>query len=206
MKRDSELLLTLAETLDIKATLDRHRADPAGLKAALRRGAGALAYEETHPAKEMDLACTCIETPASAAASADGAALVVNTDGASRGNPGPAAAGFALYREGKLLEAAGQYLGKQTNNQAEYNALILALKRALELGAHEVTVRTDSELMVRQIKGEYRVKNSALQDLFAGAKDLIRQFKSFRIQHVPREQNQKADSMANRAIDEFQAD
>jgi ribonuclease HI len=205
MNRDAQLLLALADALDVAAALGQLKATPAELKSALRRGAGALDFEEKPSGAPPADACTCVETPGTGPGAELGA-VVIHTDGASRGNPGPAAAGLAIYCGGKLVEAAGQYLGRMTNNQAEYNALLLALKRARELGAESVTIRTDSELMVRQIMGRYRVKDPHLQKLFAAAKDLIRAFASFRVEHVPREQNQKADAMANRAIDEFQSD
>jgi len=199
MTRDAEILALLAETLDVNATLIKLDLAPGALRAALRAGAAALGPGPTPAASCPHLA----PAPARPAAGSGGE-LVVHTDGASRGNPGPAGAGYALYREGKLVEAAGQYLGRQTNNQAEYNALILALARALELGADRVVVRTDSELLARQLNGTYRVKNPKLIPLFDKVKELARRFGRFRIEHVYREDNLKADQMANRAIDEFE--
>ncbi len=124
-------------------------------------------------------------------------------DGASRGNPGPAGAGILIERGGETLEGMAQYLGEKTNNQAEYEALILGLERLREIRAVAVEVRSDSELLVKQIKGEYRVRNRELRNLYNKAADLIREFESFSIRHIPREENRDADLLANRAIDEF---
>lgn len=125
------------------------------------------------------------------------------TDGAARGNPGPAGAGAYLCdRGGKTVEELCEYLGLQTNNVAEYRALLLGLKKALELGADEIEVLADSELMVRQLNGEYRVKNEGLRPLFQEAVRLLKGFKKYSISHVDREDNKEADRLANRAIDE----
>ena len=123
-------------------------------------------------------------------------------DGAARGNPGPAAAGFVLDdAAGHQTAAQGIALGKATNNVAEYRALLAGLARALELGVTAIDVRMDSELVVRQMTGKYRVKNEGLKPLFAEAQGLARCFAHFTIRHVPREQNARADREANRALD-----
>jgi ribonuclease HI len=123
-------------------------------------------------------------------------------DGAARGNPGPAAAGFVLDdSEGREAACGGIALGPATNNVAEYRALLAGLARALELGVTAIDVRMDSELVVRQMTGIYRVKNAGLKPLFAEAQALSRRFAHFAIRHVPREQNARADAEANRALD-----
>ncbi|MEO6463471.1 MAG: ribonuclease HI family protein [Candidatus Eisenbacteria bacterium] len=123
-------------------------------------------------------------------------------DGAARGNPGPAAAGYVLDdAAGQPVAAGGIALGRATNNVAEYKALLAGLARALELGVHAIDVRMDSELVVRQMTGIYRVKNEGLKPLFAEAQALARRFDRFTIRHVPREQNARADAEANRALD-----
>jgi len=128
--------------------------------------------------------------------------LVLHTDGASRGNPGPAGVGVVLSdADGRVLAEVARFLGETTNNQAEYAALLEGLRQALELGAEEVLVRSDSELLVRQILGEYHVRNPKLRPLFETAKELLRRFRSWRIEHVPREANARADELANLAID-----
>jgi ribonuclease HI len=131
-----------------------------------------------------------------------GRRLVLYTDGAARGNPGPAGAGVHIEAEdGSVLAEVAVYLGSTTNNVAEYMALLAGLERAGELGAREVEVRSDSELMVRQMSGRYKVRNEALQALHARAHELAAGFDRVRYVHVRREQNRDADRLANRAID-----
>jgi len=123
-------------------------------------------------------------------------------DGAARGNPGPAAYGFVLDDpSGAPRAAIGKTLGVATNNVAEYRALIAGLECALEHGATALEVRMDSELVVRQMTGAYKVKNEGLKPLFQQAKGLAQRFGSFRIQHVRREHNTRADAEANKALD-----
>jgi len=129
--------------------------------------------------------------------------LRVYTDGAARGNPGPAGAGAHLEDlDGAKVAEEFRYLGEATNNVAEYEALLLGLECARELGASSVEVRADSELVVRQLRGEYRVRNPGLQKLYARVLVLARNFDSVEYTHVRREQNRLADRLANRAIDE----
>lgn len=131
------------------------------------------------------------------------ARLRVFSDGAARGNPGPAGAGAVIESaDGRVLARLGRYLGRATNNQAEYQGLILGLEHALEMGAREVEVFADSELLVRQLRGEYRVRNEGLLPLWREAKGLLDRFEGFRLTHIPREKNVEADEMSNRAIDE----
>jgi ribonuclease HI len=127
-------------------------------------------------------------------------------DGGSRGNPGPAASGAVLYSEdGTVLAEIGEYLGIATNNVAEWRALLAGLARARELGIDEIEIRLDSELVVRQITGAYRVKHADLIPLHAKAKSLLRTFKTVNIQHVPRKQNAAADAVVNQFLDEAAA-
>ncbi len=131
-------------------------------------------------------------------------AFRVRTDGASRGNPGHAGIGVVIERlpDGATVEEIVAYLGQATNNTAEYRALIIGLSRALELGAAAVEVVSDSELMVRQIEGRYRVKHPDLRPLYEEVMRLRRRFTSgFRIEHTLREGNRRADELANLAID-----
>lgn len=129
--------------------------------------------------------------------------ITIYTDGAAKGNPGPAGAGWVILdADGKLLLENKKYLGELTNNQAEYQALLLALKDALQLGKEALELRADSELMVRQIEGKYKVKNEGLKPLFREAVLSLSRFKSYSIQYVPREKNEEADRLANEAIEE----
>jgi probable phosphoglycerate mutase len=123
-------------------------------------------------------------------------------DGAARGNPGPAAYGFVLDDpDGRVLAEAGECIGATTNNVAEYRGLIAGLERALALGVRALDVRMDSELVVRQIRGEYRVRHPGLVPLHARASELLRRLGRWQIAHVPRAGNARADRMANRALD-----
>jgi ribonuclease HI len=124
------------------------------------------------------------------------------TDGGSRGNPGPAAYAFVLEAEdGTVLDARGEAIGVATNNVAEYSALVAGLERAVEAGVDELEVVSDSELMVKQMRGEYKVKNRALQDLFLDASDLARKIRRVTYTAVRREHNELADSLVNEALD-----
>ncbi len=128
--------------------------------------------------------------------------LIAHCDGGARGNPGPAGYGVVIQDEaGRKVAALSQYLGHQTNNFAEYQGLIAALEYVLEHGHKALKVVSDSELLVRQIKGIYKVKNSTLQELHGRAKELIAQLEWFSIDHALREHNREADELANQAMD-----
>ncbi len=124
------------------------------------------------------------------------------TDGASRGNPGPAGAGAALFdAAGCELAARSLALGHCTNNAAEYRALLLGLQTALELGCLQLDICLDSELIVRQLQGRYKVKHETLKPLFDEARHLLARLERWSVAHVPREQNRRADQLANQGID-----
>jgi len=127
--------------------------------------------------------------------------LTAFVDGGSRGNPGDAGAGVYLLRNGEPWRGLYFYLGRQTNNFAEYTALVEALNYALRQGFRKVSVNADSELLVRQMLGIYKVKNPGLQSLHAEAREMVRRLQKFSIRHIPREQNKKADALANKAQD-----
>jgi|ERR1035437_3960678 ribonuclease HI len=128
--------------------------------------------------------------------------LIAHSDGGARGNPGPAGYGVVIKDEsGRTVAALSEYLGHQTNNFAEYQGLIAALEYAIKHGPKALKLISDSELLVRQIKGIYKVKNATLQDLHGRAKELIAQLDWFSIGHALRDQNQEADSLANDAMD-----
>ncbi|MCP3104885.1 ribonuclease HI family protein [Myxococcus sp. K15C18031901] len=129
--------------------------------------------------------------------------LRVYSDGAARGNPGPAGAGAVLIDPaGHVVARLGRFLGTQTNNYAEYMGLLLGLKHARTLGAREVDVFADSELLIRQLGGRYQVKSPTLKPLFDEARRLLEGFTRVKLHHVPRARNAEADEMSNRAIDE----
>jgi ribonuclease HI len=129
--------------------------------------------------------------------------LLIHTDGAARGNPGPAGAG-AILRDastGEVLAEVAQGLGRATNNVAEWTAVRLALEEARDLGASHVDVRMDSQLVARQISGMYRVKHPDLKPIHAAVMKLLRGFEGYTVGHVPRELNKDADRLSNVAID-----
>ncbi len=129
-------------------------------------------------------------------------ALIIHVDGGSRGNPGPAGAGVVIQAEdGTRILEAGYFLGEQTNNAAEYHALIRALERARRCGDQPIAVRSDSELLVRQITGQYKVRNAKLAGLFEQVQLLLLKVGCWRVEHIPREQNRRADELANLAMD-----
>ena len=131
-----------------------------------------------------------------------GQRLVLRTDGASRGNPGPAAAGVVIENEqGKLLAQGKKYLGPLTNNQAEYQALILGLQAISRYQPAEVQVYLDSDLVVQQMNGRYRVKDAGLLALYQEATRLAAALPQIQFQHVPRSKNARADALANEALD-----
>ena len=128
--------------------------------------------------------------------------IFVYTDGGSRGNPGPAAAAFILTDEfGKQLQAKGFFLGETTNNVAEYTGLVKALAAAKEMAVRDITIFSDSELVVRQINGQYRVKSENIKDLYGRCVRLLDEFKQWKIEHISREKNTRADELVNRAMD-----
>lgn len=128
--------------------------------------------------------------------------LKIYTDGGSRGNPGPAASGAVLYSEDdEVVATASKYLGKDTNNQAEYTAIIIGLEKAKSLGAETIELFMDSELAVKQLKGEYKVKNPEIAKRFLEVKNLIVQFDHIKIKHVRRELNKAADALVNEVLD-----
>jgi len=122
-------------------------------------------------------------------------------DGGSRGNPGPAGIGVVIYdKEGKRVKEFNKYIGIATNNIAEYKALIYGLQEALFKKADEVTLNMDSELVVQQLKGDYKVKNANIKPLFEQALHLLSGFRKFEIKHIKREENKEADKLVNKAI------
>jgi len=128
--------------------------------------------------------------------------LIIHTDGGSRGNPGPAGIGAVLSDEsGAVKKEISEYIGKATNNQAEYTALVRALEEARNLGAKEVQIAMDSELIVKQLKQEYKVKNKDLAPLFVKVWNLLSRFEKWSIKHVLREKNKRADELVNHSLD-----
>lgn len=132
---------------------------------------------------------------------------ILSADGASRGNPGPAGAGYVLEStDGDVIAKGTIPLGIATNNFAEYAGIVAGLKECVQRGIQHLLIRSDSQLLCRQLNGQYRVKSDNLKDLYLEAKHLLRRFQSVRIEHIPREENELADSLANEAVDEQESD
>ena len=135
--------------------------------------------------------------------SGEQAEWLLMVDGAARGNPGDAGCGAVICDEsGKVVKELSRYLGRTTNNVAEYEGLLMGLDALVQLGRKKISVQSDSQLLVRQLNGEYRVKDEKLKVLYQRAMTLLRQFDAYRILHVYREMNKLADRLANRGIDE----
>lgn len=201
----AELLRFIAEREPLSAALDAFPGlDRPALRARLLEAAAKL--EAAAPAGKAPRPPPAQAVPARRASDAVTGRhprLRVYSDGAARGNPGLSGAGAVLTTpEGEVVERLGRFLGVQTNNVAEYTALLLGLERARELGASEVDVLADSELMIRQLEGRYQVKAPGLKPLFQKARAMLQGFKTVTLQHIPRAQNADADEMSNRAIDE----
>jgi ribonuclease HI len=131
-----------------------------------------------------------------------GTKLTVNVDGGSRGNPGPAAvAAVVRDADGEVVQEKGETIGRATNNVAEYRALLLGIELAAALGASELELVGDSELIVRQVKGEYKVRDAALRGLHTEVKEALKPFERWSIRHVRREENAEADQLVNDALD-----
>jgi len=129
------------------------------------------------------------------------AGILINTDGAAKGNPGPAAVGITFKNEkGKLLKSISQSIGHATNNEAEYRAIIIALKEAKKLGVTSVELLSDSELVVNQINGKYRIKKTHLKPLYLEVAGLAQDYTTFCLRYIPRNLNTQADKLANLAL------
>lgn len=185
----------------------------AQMAGSLRKGQYTLPADAQTMAECLDLAAKALghrpekaqpeakqATPATAASKSN--SVVLMADGGSRGNPGPAGAGAVILDDhGNELLTRREFLGKTTNNIAEYHGLVMGLEAALELGARRITVKLDSELLVKQINGQYKVKAEHLKPLYAKAKALLQRFDDAHIIHIRRELNKRADELANLAMD-----
>jgi ribonuclease HI len=129
---------------------------------------------------------------------------VIYTDGAARGNPGPASIGAVIKDEtGRVVARISRRIGTTTNNQAEYRAVITALEKAVSLGVQHVILKSDSELVVKQINGRYKIKNAALRPLYQEVVGLTGSLESITVSYIPRAQNAEADALANKALDDI---
>ena len=202
--KKSKMLAALAREMDLdRAMALEPGADRGQWQAVLEEAAGLFSpVTGTEAAAPDQSEPTPLPSAPPAGKRPDQAARpVLFTDGASRGNPGPAAAGAAVYLGQDQVGSLSKALGIKTNNQAEYQALILGLELVRKLGFDQVSIRADSQLMVRQIQGRYRVKDPKLKPLFEQARSVLKEFSGYDIVHVDRGLNQIADGLANKALD-----
>lgn len=197
--QQGEILRRLAERLPgdlLRELFPDHEAQ--AIRDALRRAAG-----NDTPSRKPGPPEPKIAAPAPKPAAREGGACILYADGASRGNPGEAGAGVLLLdAQRRELASRAIYLGSCTNNVAEYRALVAGLELALEHGCERLSIFLDSELIVRQINGQYKVRNEHLQPLYLKARGLLQRLGHWSIRHVPRAENARADELANRGIDE----
>lgn len=199
----AEVLRYMAREEAFAPTLGQFPALTRADLASLLENAAKIYAAREQAALEKARAATPVERPVRKVPGGAFEKVRVYSDGAARGNPGPAGAGAVIVGpDGEVIERLGRYLGNNTNNYAEYMGLILGLERARELGVREVEVLADSQLMIRQLGGSYKVKAENLKPLHGEALALLRGFDKVKLVHVPREQNKEADEMSNRAIDE----
>jgi ribonuclease HI len=188
---EENILRQLARTLSIPKTLERFPSlTLQDLQALLTRSAQRAAEEAKDSSSPLFAAPTEPE-------------WIIHADGASRGNPGEAGVGAVIAdSQGRTVKELKHFLGVASNNDAEYQGAILALEKAFELGARHVVLHLDSELVVRQLKGEYRVREPHLKDLHRKALEALNRFSRYSILHISREENRRADQLANEAIDQ----
>ena len=206
----AELLRFVAANEELPRTLERYKGydrDTLGklIAAAADRVEQAEAAADPPPARQRPGIRKAGEerAPATPGRPAPAARTRLYTDGAARGNPGPAGAGAVIVSpQGHLVAKVGKFLGENTNNYAEYMGLILGLKRAKAMGIKALDVFADSELLVRQLNGEYQVKAENLRPLHEEARQLLAAFPGVTLRHIRREENEAADEMSNRAIDQ----
>ncbi len=192
---DHELLVLIYKSIDIEKLKEQD-------KSITKKRVDKLFQDLKDHVKKDDLAISEKKIAGTSSIKKEADLIVVNVDGTSRGNPGESGIGVAIFdKDSDLINEACDYLGVATNNIAEYNALILGIKLSMEYNAKRVLFKSDSELMVKQIKGEYRVKNAQLKLLFTEAQNLLKKLPNWKIMHVPREENKEADLLANKGVE-----
>jgi len=192
---DYELLALIHKSIDIETLKEQD-------KAVTKKRVDKLFQDLKGHVKKDDPDISEEEITGASDIKKDADLIVVNVDGASKGNPGESGIGVAIFdKDLNLINEACDYLGVATNNVAEYKALILGIKLSAKYNAKRVLFKADSELMVKQIKGEYRVKNAQLKLLFTEAQSLLKKLPNWKIMHVPREENKEADLLANKGVE-----
>ena len=192
---DYELLALIYKSIDIETLKEQD-------KAVTKKRVDKLFQDLKGHVKKDDPDISEEEITGASDIKKDADLIVVNVDGASKGNPGESGIGVAIFdKDLNLINEACDYLGVATNNVAEYKALLLGIKLSTKYNAKRILFKADSELMVKQIKGEYRVKNAQLKLLFTEAQGLLKKLPNWKIMHVPREENKEADLLANKGVE-----
>ncbi len=192
---DHELLVLIHKSIDIEKLKEQE-------KAITKKRVDKLFQELKDHVKKDDLTISEKEIAGTSSIKKEVDLIVVNVDGASRGNPGESGIGVAVFdKDSNLINEACDYLGVATNNIAEYKALILGVKLSIKYNAKKILFKSDSELMVKQIKGEYKVKNAQLKLLYTEVQSLLKKLPNWKIMHVPREENKEADLLANKGVE-----
>jgi ribonuclease HI len=194
--KDEELLTLIHKNINIKELKNRNKAvTKKKIDTLFRDLANHVKGSEAPILKRVDP--DVVRSPEKR-----GETLIINIDGASRGNPGKSGVGVAIFdKDSKLIKETCEYIGIATNNVSEYKALILGIKEAIKFCPEETLFKSDSELLVKQIKGEYRVKSPHLMYLFTDAQGLLKKLPKWKIVHIPREENKQADKLANQGIE-----
>jgi ribonuclease HI len=205
-RQAGDILRVLVKKLPDEILQDYFRdLPPEQVRKILQEAAGVLAPRQKAQAKKSAQASLWQDQDRDWQGKLQGRTLYLFTDGASRGNPGEAGAGIAILDDkGNEVVATGKYLGQCTNNEAEYRALLFGLAKCGEFGKGKIKIHLDSELIVKQILGTYRVKHPNLTPLFLKTMQILSEFASYSVTHVRREKNSRADELANRAIDEHE--
>ncbi len=192
---DHELLVLIHKSIDVEKLKEQD-------KTITKKRVERLFQDLKDHVKKEDLAISEKEITDTSNINKEIDLIVVNVDGASRGNPGESGIGVAIFdKDSNMINEACDYLGVATNNMAEYKALILGIKLSMRYNAKKILFKSDSELMVKQIKGEYKVKNAQLKLLFAEVQDLFKKLTNWEIMHVSREENKEADLLANKGVE-----
>ena len=199
MKKDSisdhEILTLIHKNIDMKKLKNQN-------KAITKKRTDELLQKLKEYVKNDDLSISCKAGKGASTIDKHFDFIIVNVDGASKGNPGEAGIGVAVFdKDLNIVQESGEYIGVATNNIAEYKALILGAKLAIKFNAKNTLFKSDSELMVKQIMGEYRVKNIQLKSLYSEVQSLLGKLPEWEIKHIPREENAEADLLANKGVE-----
>ena len=201
MKKDSisdhEILTLIHKNIDMKKLKNQN-------KVITKKRTDELLQKLKEYVKNDDLSISCKAGKGVSTIDKHFDFIIVNVDGASKGNPGEAGIGVAVFdKDLNIVHESCEYIGAATNNVAEYKALILGAKLAIKFNANNTLFKSDSELMVKQIMGEYRVKNIQLKSLYSEVQSLLGKLPEWEIKHVPREENKEADLLANKGVEIF---